>query len=116
MEMTQLAPNLFVSGQIAENDLADLAGAGFTDVVCNRPDAEHPESAPSASMAEAAKALGLAFHYLPIAPGAPFADEAEAVSQIVAGPGAKVLAYCRSGARSSNVWTLAQALQASGPP
>ena len=108
MEKTKLAPNLFVGPQISEADLADLAREGFTDVVCTRPDAEHPESAPWPSMADAASEFGLAFHYHPITPGEPFAAEAEALSKVVARPGAMVLAYCRSGTRATNAWSLAQ--------
>ena len=58
MEMTQVAPNLFVGAQISEEDLAELAGEGFTDVVCNRPDAEHPGSAMASKLTEAAMGLG----------------------------------------------------------
>ncbi len=108
MDMTQLAPNLFVGPQIAAADLSELAREGFTDVVCNRPDAEHPETAPSAKMADIAKGLGMTFHYHPITPGNPFAEQAKHLSAIVAGPKAKVFAYCRSGTRSSNAWALAQ--------
>ena len=116
MEMTQLAPNLFVCAQIAEEDLSKLACEGFTDVVCNRPDDEHPGNAPSSRMADVAKGLGLAFHYLPIMPGEPFAAEADALSKVVARPGAKVLAYCRSGMRASNAWSLARANQGESRP
>lgn len=108
MEMTQLAPNLFVGAQIAEEDLAELADEGFTDVVCNRPDAEHPGSAMSSNMTEVAKGFGLAFHYHPIAPGEPFSEEADELAGIVAQPNAKVFAYCRSGMRATNAWSLAQ--------
>lgn len=108
MHITQLAPNLFVGPQIAEDDLRVLSREGFTDVVCNRPDAEHPGTASSSSMADAAEGLGLAFHYLPITPGVPFTDAAEELATLVSRPGTKVLAYCRSGARSSNAWSLVQ--------
>ncbi len=59
MKMTQLTQDLFVGPQIEEEDLSFLASQGFTDVVCNRPDAEHPESSPSSKMADVAKDLGM---------------------------------------------------------
>ena len=114
MDMTQLAPNLFVGPQIAEEDLAILAGKGFTDVVCNRPDSEHRGDAPSSRMATISKSLGLAFHYHPITPGEPFAEEAEKLSSLVARPNAKVFAYCRSGTRASNAWAFANENEAGG--
>ena len=109
MDMTQLAPNLYAGPQITEADLPLLSREGFTDVVCNRPDTEVPESAASSKLAEIARGLGLAFHYLPIVPGEPFAAEAQALAKVVARPEVKVLAYCRSGTRASNAWQLAQA-------
>ncbi|MBT8458583.1 MAG: TIGR01244 family phosphatase [Boseongicola sp.] len=112
--MTQLAQNLFVGAQIEEEDLSGLADEGFTDVVCNRPDAEHPGSAPSSRMADTARSLGLAFHYHPITPGEPFAEEADSLSAVVARPSAKVFAYCRSGKRASDAWALAMSNRARG--
>ncbi len=116
MEMTQLAPNLFVGEQITEEDLGELAREGFTDVVCNRPDGEHPGSAVSSKMNEVAKGLGLAFHYHPITPGEPFAGEAENLAGVVAQPGAKVFAYCRSGMRATKAWSLAPGKPNRGSP
>ncbi len=116
MEMTQLAPNLFVGPQISEEDLPALAREGFADVVCNRPDAEHPDGAPSSKLAEIARSVGLTFHYHPISPGEPYAEEAKKLSSIVGRPRAKVFAYCRSGARVSNAWSLAKANEADKRP
>ncbi|WP_050927555.1 TIGR01244 family sulfur transferase [Aestuariivita boseongensis] len=108
MERTQLAENLYVGSQIAETDLAALKQDGFTDVICNRPDEEHPGEAASAEMQKIATNLGLAFHYQPIAPGEPFARQASFLKRIVTQPGKKVFAYCRSGARSTNAWNLVE--------
>lgn len=105
--MTQLASNLFVAAQIAERDLATLAKEGFTDVVCNRPDEEHPEDPNAQAMADTAADLRMTFHYLPIRHGEPFQSQAQNLKELVAQPGSKVLAYCRSGARSANAWDFA---------
>ena len=116
MDMTQLAPNLFAGGQIARDDLEFLARKGFTDVVCNRPDAEHPEDPGFQAMAAFASDLGLSFHYLPIVPGEPFEEQARGLSRLVLRQGSKVFAYCRSGARTTSSWALAQAEMANGIP
>ncbi len=108
MKMTQLGKNFFVGAQIAEDDLALLANEGFTDIVCNRPDEEHPESATSTKLSGIAKIHGLSFHYHPITPGEPFGEQAEKLAHLAARPNAKVFAYCRSGTRSSNAWSLAK--------
>lgn len=108
MERQQLTPKLLVGPQIGTADLEDLARQGFTDIVCHRPDAEHPEGDTSQIIKEAAEKAGLLFHYLPITPGKRFEQEAGDLSQIVIGAEGKTFAYCRSGLRASNAWWLAQ--------
>ena len=112
MEITQLTPNLAVGAQIRAEDLRTLADNGFTDIVCNRPDEEHPEDPPSPIMEEIATRLGMTFHYLPITPNALFDRQARRLVELTATPDAKVFAYCRSGARSTNAWAYAQAMLA----
>ena len=107
MKLTQLTPNLFVAPQIDEADLKALAREGFTDVVCNRPDAEHPYGPVSDILSVAAAAHGLTFHYQPITHGEPMDAQPDALAELVSRPKTKVLAYCRSGARSAKAWSLA---------
>ena len=59
-------------------------------------------------MAQAAQAAGLAYHYLPVISGqiTP-AQVAEFAAALKAAPG-PVLAFCRSGARSTNMWHMGQ--------
>ena len=109
MNITELAPGFSVGPQIETDDLNELAREGFTDIVCNRPDEEHPDGPVSTQMADRAAALGLAFHYLPIVHGEPFTAQAQRLAELTGRPGAKVFAYCRSGARSANAWTLSVA-------
>ena len=111
MKTTQLSPNLFVGAQIGPADLEHLAAAGFTDVVCNRPDGEHPEGPASRQLAASAAELRLAFHYLPIPPNAPIEEQALSLARLTSRDGVKVFAYCRSGARSAKAWNHAQAKQ-----
>ena len=107
---TKITPRLSVGGQIGPNHLESLASEGFTDIVCNRPDAEIPGGPVSATIAKAAQALGLKFHYLPIIPGQAMVETAAVLGQIVSHPGSKVFAYCRSGARSASAWQMAKAI------
>jgi uncharacterized protein (TIGR01244 family) len=78
-------------------------------VVNNRPDGEIPPSHHSAAMKAAAEALGLEFVVNPVIGGAITLDNVSA--QGAALQGAKVLAYCASGNRSSIVWALSLAGQ-----
>jgi protein tyrosine phosphatase (PTP) superfamily phosphohydrolase (DUF442 family) len=49
MDIVQIGPSVFATGQITTELMKDLAQAGFTDIVCHRPDAEHPQG-PSSKM------------------------------------------------------------------
>ncbi len=115
MEMETLAKNLCAGAQIGPEQLSELAGLGFTDVVCNRPDEEHPDGPTSVVMAPAAKALGLAYHYLPISPGLPIDAQAARLAELTSMEGAQVFAYCRSGARSTMAWEAAQSVSGGHP-
>jgi sulfide:quinone oxidoreductase len=109
MTATHLSPAYAVREQLTPDEVADLAARGFTDIVCNRPDAEIPGGPTSGRIAAAAAAAGLRFHYLPVAPGAMPIEHADDLAAVLARPGTRVLAYCRSGARSTLLWNLAAA-------
>ena len=109
MDLRVVTPDLSVSPQIDSEDLAALAAQGFVAVIDNRPDAEIPPSHQSAAMAEAAAAAGLQFHYLPIVPGQLTPDLAARFAAAMQESDGPVLAYCRSGTRSTSAWALGQA-------
>jgi uncharacterized protein (TIGR01244 family) len=105
MDIRPLSPDYAVSPQIAPDDIAAIAAAGFTTVICNRPDGEVPFELQAHAVRAAAEAAGLGFVDNPVMPGAlsdaNLQDQAEAM-RLSAGP---VLAYCASGNRSSIVWS-----------
>lgn len=107
MDIRTLAPNFAVGAQITLNDLDELAANGFTHVVCNRPDSEHPDGAVSAKIARAAQQKGLGFTYLPITPGTEPSEQAAKLASLLSQPGVRVFAYCKSGARAASAWSLA---------
>lgn len=109
MDIRQITPRYAVSPQIDPEDIAAIKAAGFTTIICNRPDAEISPSHHAAVIAEAATAAGLAFHVLPLTHQTMTPDrvaEQRALIEAATGP---VLAYCASGTRSSVVWSLGQA-------
>lgn len=109
MELRELTPDLTVAPQIMPNEVAEAARLGFRTLIDNRPDDEAGPGLDSAAMAAAAAAAGLAFHYLPYYPGALTEELAEAFEAALEAAEKPVLAYCRSGTRSSHLWALAQA-------
>jgi sulfide:quinone oxidoreductase len=59
-------------------------------------------------MAQAAQVAGLAYHYLPVISGQITHEQvAEFAALVKAAPG-PVLAFCRSGSRSTNIWHMGQ--------
>ncbi len=91
--------------QIDANDMAAIAAQGFSTVVNNRPDGEGgPDQPSSEAMAQAAQAAGLEYHYLPVISGQITPEQVASFAAVVAASNGPVLAFCRSGARSTTIW------------
>lgn len=104
MDPRHLTPDYAVSPQIAPEDVAAIAAAGFTRIVCNRPDAEVPPALQAGAIRAAAEAAGLDFVDNPFshaAFGIDLVDRQDAARAGAAGP---VFAYCASGNRCSVLW------------
>lgn len=109
LSLRRLDPALSVTGQITEADLAAIAAAGFSTVICNRPDGEEAGQPGHRAIAEAAQRLGLDFAFLPVVGGGIGASEARAFEALLAAAPGPVLAYCRSGQRCTVLWAFSQA-------
>lgn len=106
----QVAPDVCVAGQLAPEAMAVVARAGFRSVVNNRPDFEHgPDQPTSASIEAAARAAGLEYRHLPVDGGYQSPEEIAAMAQLLAELPRPLLAFCRSGARSTRLFMAAQA-------
>ncbi|RWP18336.1 MAG: TIGR01244 family phosphatase [Mesorhizobium sp.] len=108
MEYRQITEDYSVSGQIQPEEVAAIKAAGFKSVICNRPDDEQPGQPSADTVKAAVEAAGLTFRYIPVFSGQITAqnveDQAEALDELE-GP---VFAYCRSGARCTNLFGLIQ--------
>ena len=110
MDIRELTETFAVAPQIAPEDIAALKAAGFTTLVCNRPDDEVGPEHSAAALRAAAEAAGLAWVENPVFPGSLTAENVAAQRQAVEdAAGGRVFAYCRSGTRSAIVWALAMA-------
>jgi uncharacterized protein (TIGR01244 family) len=106
MTWTQIAQNYWVSPQISASQLDEAKALGFDTVVCNRPDDEEPGQINSDVIAAACATLGLDYLFLPMQ-GANFSAEYVEQIQQLNQANKKVLAYCRSGNRSSILYNAA---------
>ena len=111
LPLQAIAPDICVAPQLNAAAMAEAAAAGFRSVVNNRPDFEGGADQPtSAQIQAAAVAAGLEYRYLPVAGGYQSPQEIEAMAQLLAELPRPLLAFCRSGARSSRLYAQAQAL------
>jgi uncharacterized protein (TIGR01244 family) len=98
-----------VSPQISTEDIPTLKAAGFTTVINNRPDGEAPDQPTSDQIEKAAQAAGLVYHYIPLGRDGVSPDMVERMTDALEGSEGPVLAYCRSGTRSTTLWALSRA-------
>jgi uncharacterized protein (TIGR01244 family) len=91
--------------------MAELARLGFKSVINNRPDFEHgPDQPASAAVEAAAVAAGLQYRHLPVDGGWQSPEQIAEFARLLAELPAPVLAFCRSGARSTRLYQQAIAL------
>ena len=109
MDIRQITPTYFVSPQIDAADIPDIAAAGITTVICNRPDAEVPPAYQADAIEAAVLAAGLTFVRLPLTHQTMTPKNVAHHAQMIADSAGPVLAYCASGTRSTIVWALGQA-------
>ena len=80
LRVLELAPQVFVAGQVFEQELKVAAEQGIRSVINNRPDGESANQPPSAHLAGVAEGLER-----------------------------PMLVFCRSGARSTALWEMCEA-------
>lgn len=106
--MRQLEDGMYVSGQILPEQLPGLAAHGIAMIVNNRPDGEAADQPAAAEIEAAAHAAGLAYRSIPVAQLTP--EAIEEMREALAAADGPVLAFCRSGTRSTYLWALARSL------
>jgi uncharacterized protein (TIGR01244 family) len=108
MEYREISEDYSVSGQIQPEDVAAIKAAGFKSVICNRPDDEQPGQPSADTLKAAVEAAGLDFRYIPVISGQITAENVEDQAEALGELDGPVFAYCRSGARCTNLYGLIQ--------
>ncbi|WP_315762831.1 TIGR01244 family sulfur transferase [Sphingomonas sp. Y38-1Y] len=114
-DIRRIDDKISVAPQIFPEELPGIAALGFTAIVNNRPDDEEPGQPSDAAMRDAAEAAGLAYTSIPITHAGFSHPQIDAMAEALDAANGPVLAYCRSGTRSCNLWALAAA-KAGGSP
>lgn len=106
-----LTSNFATAGQLTADNMADAVAAGFRSIINNRPDFEAGPSQPtSQAIAQAASAAGLEYAFLPVQSAYQTPEEIARMHELLQKLPQPVLAFCRSGARTTNLFRAAQAL------
>ncbi|HLV06037.1 MAG TPA: TIGR01244 family sulfur transferase [Croceibacterium sp.] len=114
-DFRQVTPTFWASPQIGLDDVQEAAARGFALIVNNRPEGESEDQVPGAAIAAAAAELGLGYSAIPVTHAGFSEDQVEAMTAALKEAEGPVLAYCRSGTRSTLLWALAQAAQGREP-
>jgi uncharacterized protein (TIGR01244 family) len=110
-----LTDTIFVAPQITVGDVAEANKAGVTLIINNRPEDESIDQTPGPDIEAAARAAGLDYIAIPVT-HAGFAEwQVKAMVDALENADGKVLAYCRSGTRSTLLWALARASKGDHP-
>lgn len=109
----KISESFWVSPQLQEADFSEAAALGVALVINNRPDGESGDQLPSLIAQQAAQALGMGYRHIPIT--TPTDQAVAAMAEALASQSGPVLAYCRSGTRSTTLWALAAARTGQDP-
>lgn len=108
-DFKRLTDTVWASPQITCAEVAAAAEQGFGLIVNNRPDGESPDQTDGAAIEKAARDRGLDYVAIPVDHSGFSEHQVDAMSKALERTEGKILAYCRSGTRSTFLWALAEA-------
>lgn len=109
LSIRPVADDVFAAPQLTPAAMAEAANMGFRSVMNNRPDHEHgPDQPTNAEMEAAAKAAGLQYVFLPVSGAYQSPEQVAACAHALQSLPRPLLMFCRSGARSTRLFHLAQ--------
>ena len=109
MTFRRLTDGFWASPQITLDDIAEAAAQGISLVVNNRPDDEEPGQLSSTEVESAARAAGLDYASIPVTHAGFSMPQVDAMAEALDKADGPVLAFCRSGTRSTLLWAMAEA-------
>jgi uncharacterized protein (TIGR01244 family) len=108
-DFRRVTDSFWASPQIAVEDVAEARARGAVLVINNRPDGEAADEPQGAEIEQAARAAGLDYRAIPVSHAGFSEAQVAATIEALEQADGPVLAYCRSGTRSTLLWALAQA-------
>ncbi len=109
-----LTDTIFVAPQIDVAAIAVARDLGVALVINNRPEGESDDQTPGPEIEAAARAAGMDYVAIPITHSGFSQPQVEAMVAALDSTEGKILAYCRSGTRSTLLWALAESKEGAG--
>lgn len=111
----KLTHDIYAAPQIGLAEIAEAGALGVTLVINNRPEDESDDQTPGAEIEAAARAAGMDYVAIPVTHSGFSEPQVKAMTEALESAEGAVLAYCRSGTRSTLLWALAEASQGGDP-
>ncbi len=111
----KLTDNILVSEQIDVASVAEAVANGVGLIINNRPEDESADQVSGDDIQAAALAAGMDYVAIPVTHSGFSQPQVDAMVAALNGADRKILAYCRSGTRSTLLWALAECKQGGDP-
>ncbi len=111
----QITDKVFASPQIGLAEVTEAKAQGIVLIVNNRPEGESDDQTPGAEIEAAARAAGMDYVAIPVTHAGFSEAQVNAMAAALGAADGPVLAYCRSGTRSTLLWALAEASRGAQP-
>ena len=104
--MTPLDERFYVSAHLDFDGIEKARCLGFSMVINNRPDHEDDNQIMHRELEQHALKLGMSYRWIPLIPGEIEFEQLIALKEALAAHDGKTIAFCRTGGRSSFLWSL----------
>ena len=111
----QLTEAMFASPQIGLAEVSAAADQGIALIINNRPEGESDDQVAGPEIEAAARAAGMEYVAIPVTHAGFSQSQVDAMRDALDAAKGPVLAYCRSGTRSTLLWALAEAAGGANP-
>ena len=111
----QITETVFASPQIGTDAVAQAKALGIVRIINNRPEGESEDQTPGAEIEALAREMGIDYVAIPVTHAGFSQAQVAAMHEALESAGGPVLAYCRSGTRSTLLWALARAKAGDNP-
>jgi TIGR01244 family protein len=108
MPLKLLEDDVFVSAQISISEIQEISAQGVKTIIVNRPDHEDPGQPSVQDVKDACQGYDIQVHHLPFVSGGLSPEIVEIFADICQQHEGALLAYCRSGTRSTHAWAFAR--------